>query len=238
MNLDSIGVYRISSPNGSAYIGMTAKSFKERWDGHKANFRNGHMTCAGLRRAFEKYGVDAMSFEILEEMDGCSDAEILHREREWWLLHKTQGVNLYNGEPSGRGAVRHTEETRERISKSFEDDWRTRNGISPTVEVFRQQYRTSTGELRVRFVIALECESCGISFRGVIGRSFCSVSCSSRGNRNSNKVDAISKDHLISAVLEGGNSYAIAERLGIKKSSLYGLLQNYGLTIKALQMRV
>lgn len=194
MNLDSIGVYRISSPNGSAYIGMTAKSFKERWEGHRAAFRKGQMTCAGLRRAFEKYGIDAMSFEILEEMDGCSDAEILHREREWWLLHRTQGVNLYNGEPSGGGAVRHTEETRERISKSFQDDWRTRNAIPPTVEVFRQQYRTSTG-----------------------------------------KVDAISKDRLISAVLEGGNSYAIAERLGIKKSSLYGLLQNYGLTIKALQ---
>lgn len=212
MNLDSIGVYRISSPNGSVYIGMTAKSFKERWEGHRAAFRKGQMTCTGLRRAFEKYGVDAMSFEILEEMDGCSDAEILHREREWWLLHKAQGVNLYNGEPSGRGAVRHTEETRERIGAAM-------LGKIP------KNRKYPYGDI--------ECEFCRAKFRGPLNRGikFCSNLC----KKNGSKTSRVSREMLIAAVLQGGNSYAIAESLGIKKSSLYGLLHKYGLTIKSLQ---
>ncbi len=115
----SYGVYRIISPNGSCYIGMTTKSFDERWAGHRANFRKGQMTCNGLRRAFEKYTPDAMKFEILEDLSGHGEGEILYRERLWWLRHKAWGVNLYNGEPSGRGAVRHTEATRLRISESL-----------------------------------------------------------------------------------------------------------------------
>lgn len=212
MNLDSIGVYRISSPNGSVYIGMTAKSFKERWEGHRAAFRKGQMTCAGLRRAFEKYGVDAMSFEILEEMDGCSDAEILHREREWWLLHKAQGANLYNGEPSGQGAVKHTEETRRRIGEAM-------RGRVP------RNRKYSYGEI--------ECDFCHAKFRGPLDRGirFCSIPC----KKNGSKTSKISKEMLIAAVIQGGNSYAIAEVLGIKKSSLYGLLRKYELTIKSLQ---
>jgi len=115
MKIHSIGVYRIVSPNNSCYIGMTAKSFEERWNAHRANFRKGQMTCIGLQRAFEKHGIDHMRFEVLEDMPSYGDSEILHRERIWWLRHKAWDVNLYNGEPTGRGAVRHTEETRQKI---------------------------------------------------------------------------------------------------------------------------
>ena len=238
MNLDSIGVYRISSPNGSVYIGMTAKSFRDRWNTHKANFRKGQMTCAGLRRAFEKYGLDAMSFEVLEEMDGCSDAEILHREREWWLLHKAQGANLYNGEPSGTGSVRHTEESRFKTSSSFESSWRKRNGISDEIAVHRVLKTRGDGEIRTTFNIEIECAACGDLFIGSPKRKFCSKPCARNAQDYSNrasKTAKISKDSLISEIQLGGNSYAVADRLGIKKSSLYGLLQKYNLTFKEVQ---
>lgn len=117
-NLDGIGVYRFISPNGSVYIGMTSKSFAERRKGHFDNFRKGQMSCIGLERAFDKYGIDAMAFEILEDMTGYGEFEILYRERIWWLRHRAWGVNLYNGEPTGRGAVRHTKETRLKISEA------------------------------------------------------------------------------------------------------------------------
>jgi len=112
----SRGIYRIVAPSGSCYIGMTAKSFAERWKGHEVNFRKGQMTCNGLRRAFEKYGLDRMQFEVLEAMPNATDSEILAREKTWWLRHKSQGVNLYNGEPTGTGSVLHTEETRNKIA--------------------------------------------------------------------------------------------------------------------------
>ena len=77
MDLSSYGVYLISSPNGSIYVGMTYKSFEERWRTHRANYRKGQMTCMGLKRAFDKYGIASMSFEILEDMRGCSVEEVL-----------------------------------------------------------------------------------------------------------------------------------------------------------------
>lgn len=60
-----------------------------------------------------------MLFEVLEDMSGCGNDEILHKEQEWWLRHKAWGINLYNGEPTGRGSVRHTKETRKKISDSM-----------------------------------------------------------------------------------------------------------------------
>lgn len=110
------GVYRIVAPSGSCYIGMTAQSFDARFSGHLKDFRLKRMKCSGLQRAFDKYGVEAMVFEILEDMTGYGQEEILYRERQWWLLHRPW-VNLYNGEPTGRGAVIHTEETRTKISR-------------------------------------------------------------------------------------------------------------------------
>lgn len=112
----SYGVYRIVAPSGSCYIGMTMGSFTTRWNEHLKRHRLGTHHCKGLSRAFAKYGVEAMSFEILEDMTDCNQEEVLYRERLWWLRHKAWGVNLYNGEPSGQGSVFHTEETRKKMS--------------------------------------------------------------------------------------------------------------------------
>lgn len=114
------GVYRIVSPNGSVYIGMTVRSFEERWSDHKRAFKSGNVRCSGLNRAFEKYGVEKMSFEILEDLTGEDELKVLSREKHWWLLHKPW-VNIYNGQPSGSGSVLHTEETRRKIGKSLRE---------------------------------------------------------------------------------------------------------------------
>lgn len=115
----SCGVYRIVSPAGSCYIGMTTRTFAERWGQHLSDFRLKKGRCLGLHRAFAKYGIENMTFEILEEMTGRSEKTILRKEKEWWLRYKTTGVNLYNGEPSGKGSVIHSKETREKISKAL-----------------------------------------------------------------------------------------------------------------------
>lgn len=119
MDEDLIGVYRIVSPNGSCYVGATAVSFSSRWSAHRKDFRTGKTRCAGLRRAFEKYGVDAMRFEILEAVATENAESIWKLEQIWWNKLKAEGVNLYNGEPSGTGSVRHTDETRKKISEAL-----------------------------------------------------------------------------------------------------------------------
>jgi len=216
MNVDGIGVYRISSPNGSAYIGMTAKSFKERWKGHLKSFRLGSMKCPGLKRAFEKYGPDKMTFEVLEDMTGHGEVEILRREKIWWLRHKSWGINLYNGEPSGNGSVLHTEETRRRIGLSMRE-----------FSILNRKFSQFEDN----------CKTCKKSFLKLREKHiFCSIACASNDSEtNGSKISKISKETLIDAVVKGGNSYIIAETLGIKKSSLYNLLHKYDLTIKSLQ---
>lgn len=111
------GVYRIVAPSGKCYIGMTTKTFQIRWQEHLTLIKSGKHHCKGLLRAFNKYGIENMSFEILEDMTGFGQEEILYQEKQWWLKHYAW-IDTYNGEPSGRGSVRHTQETKNRIGEA------------------------------------------------------------------------------------------------------------------------
>lgn len=122
-----IGVYRIVSPSGKMYIGMTCDSFQNRWNGHLKDFKSGKHKCKGLLRAYIKYGAEKLSFEAIEEWikpDLSEDFNsleklIIKREKFWWNYYKSQGNHLYNGEPTGTGAVNHTEESKRNISISM-----------------------------------------------------------------------------------------------------------------------
>ena len=82
-----IGIYRIVSPNGSCYVGATADSFESRWNGHKADFRLNKTKCPGLRRAFEKYGLEGMIWEILEIVPREFEESVWAKEREIGRAH-------------------------------------------------------------------------------------------------------------------------------------------------------
>lgn len=142
-----IGVYRIVSPNGSCYVGATAASFETRWNGHKSDFRLNKMKCSGLRRAFEKYGVDAMRWEILEVVQRESEQIVWEREKEWWIRLKSEGVNIYNGCPTGTGSVHHTKESRDKSSLAMSSKLKT-----------------------------LTCKTCSNTFKGFYS-DFCSAPC-------------------------------------------------------------
>ena len=60
------GVYRITSPSGRFYIGSSL-SVEKRWRGHRSALRRGDHHCPPLQRAAEKYGVDALKFDVLAE---------------------------------------------------------------------------------------------------------------------------------------------------------------------------
>lgn len=207
MDFNSIGVYRIVSPNGSCYIGMTAKSFTERRRQHIADFRGGRTKCRGLKSAFEKYGVEAMSFEILEDMAGYGDSEILHRERIWWLRHKSWSVNLYNGEPTGRGAVRHTKETVESI-RILADSRADSNPI-----LRRNQ----------------PCRICGNKLGKESLRNIYCLNCrgKSRRARMRDEIDLVKKMYLEDKL----TTREIGEIFGISQQSAYRILQDMKLLV-------
>lgn len=124
--LRQIGVYTITSPSGKKYVGMTAaQSFKDRWKQHKKLLRGNHHICAGLQNAFNKYGFEGLSFEIVKsyekpaEQDTVLTKLIQAEEIRFWEIFKSEGVKLYNGCPTGTGSVHHTEETRAKIGKAI-----------------------------------------------------------------------------------------------------------------------
>ncbi len=125
---DGIGIYKIESPSGKCYVGMTTDSFDSRWRNHLKDLRSGRHKCRALQRAFVKYGEMALVFSVLEEVDrSSSDLSILERERYWWDELSKMGILLYNGRPTGTGSVHHTLETRQLISIAI-----TRShGLSP-----------------------------------------------------------------------------------------------------------
>lgn len=114
----SIGVYKITLPSGSCYVGMTTISFDSRWRNHLKELRNGRHPCRGLKSAFAKYGEAALLFEILEKVpNSTNQSVILLKERDWWDKLKAEGKNIYNGRPTGTGSVHHTDEQKKNCEK-------------------------------------------------------------------------------------------------------------------------
>lgn len=66
MNSSAFGIYRIVSPSGKMYIGLTLTSFQERWKGHRKLLARGRPHCKGLQRACDKYGEQNLNFSVLE----------------------------------------------------------------------------------------------------------------------------------------------------------------------------
>lgn len=63
-----IGIYKISSlikPN-RIYIG-SALNIKRRWNKHKSDLKNNKHHSIKLQRHYNKYGIDDLIFEIIEE---------------------------------------------------------------------------------------------------------------------------------------------------------------------------
>lgn len=124
-------VYKHTTPSGKVYIGMTGQSAKKRW-------RNGegYKTQPRFYRAIEKYGWQNIQHEIVYMCDTAEDA--FAKEKELISIHdSTNPSNGYNNSVGGDGGslgaildetaranisrghigLRHSEETRQKLSK-------------------------------------------------------------------------------------------------------------------------
>lgn len=109
-----IGIYKITSPNGSIYIGQSINIYS-RWSDYF------NLDCdeqIRLYRSFKKHGVENHIFEIIHVLD-LYDKEILDLLEIYYIKHfdcfdTPHGLNLKEGGSHGRAS----KETREKLSKS------------------------------------------------------------------------------------------------------------------------
>ncbi len=116
------GIYTITAPSGSKYVGMSLAGIEGRWKNHLKELKRGEHKCKGFQRSYLKYGIENLVFEIVEILDNESEEIILAKEQLWWDKFQLLGFKLYNARPSGKGSVLHSFETKSRISKSLEKD--------------------------------------------------------------------------------------------------------------------
>lgn len=105
-------VYKITNNiNGKSYIGQTKRSPHIRWKEHKT--RN-NSVCPKLKRAFEKYGTENFSFEILCEVNTLEELN----KKEVELISKYNTIdNGYNIDMGGKNKKR-PKEVVEKILKA------------------------------------------------------------------------------------------------------------------------
>lgn len=96
----SCGIYKITNlVNGHSYIGQSI-DIARRWRAHRSYNKTevGHRP---LYRAFEKYGLDNFSFEIIEECD----KKFLNEREQYWINYYDTFYNGYNLTEGGDGTV-------------------------------------------------------------------------------------------------------------------------------------
>lgn len=87
------GIYKIENlKNGKVYVGQ-AVDIKRRWSRHRMELKKGIHSNKYLQRAYDKYGVDAFRYSVIEE---CPKEKL--NEREIFYIQKfdsfSNGYNL------------------------------------------------------------------------------------------------------------------------------------------------
>ena len=116
----SVGVYKIVNKiNGHFYIGSCNRNFKERFKEHcryYEMYKEGNRSCMHpkLWAAYNKYGIENFSVEIIEILDGKTSQEILSRE-EFYIhtLNPYYNISLY---PTQKG--------KPNLGKKLSEEWK------------------------------------------------------------------------------------------------------------------
>lgn len=127
------GIYKITNKvNGKVYIGQS-RDIYERWEYHLYNINYERYQKILLYKAFKKYGVDAFSFEVVEE---CDEKEL--NDKEMYYIEKfnsyvgdplCNGYNMTIGGEGNNGAIR-DEDWRRKISEANKGNIPWNKGLS------------------------------------------------------------------------------------------------------------
>lgn len=124
------GIYCIiNHENGNFYVG-SSRRLASRWSAHRRALETGKHEGLGMQRAWNKYGPDVFSFEMLEY---CEPADLIPREQHYIDTMKPRyNRNMIAGKPPAtvytperRAAIgarmkgrEHTEQTKQRMSEA------------------------------------------------------------------------------------------------------------------------
>jgi group I intron endonuclease len=133
------GVYKITHiASGKSYIGIS-KNIERRWIQHKSWANTGKRKSA-IYAAFQKYGIDAFSWQIIEQ---CQPDQLEIREQHWIAVFDTfrNGYNLTAG---GEYNKELSEESRKRMSEAHK-------GRKQSEELIAKRVQKTSGENHYRF---------------------------------------------------------------------------------------
>jgi group I intron endonuclease len=114
-------IYKIENKaNGKIYVGQTIQSPKVRWqDGHRNRLRKKKHYNDHLQAAWNKYGEDSFTFEVIEQFDPEMNFDLNNLEKYWIKTLDSKNPNKgYNMTEGGDGSGSPRLETREKISKA------------------------------------------------------------------------------------------------------------------------
>jgi len=132
------GIYKITHrESGMCYIGLSVHIFK-RWNSHISTRKK-----YKLHDAFDQFGIDSFSFEVIEE---CDKKELRKREKHWIKHYDCVWPKGYNMNHGGGGAVKHSEKTRRKISECLKGEKHPMHGKTLPEETRRKLSDAKKGE--------------------------------------------------------------------------------------------
>lgn len=130
-----IGIYKITNPNQNSYIGQS-RDIEHRFYYYKLS-NEWIKEQRKLYNSIKKYGVENHVFEIIEE---CTEDIINDREIYWIEFYDSvkNGLNLKYGGIGGR----HSEETKQNISKALMGKKQSKETIEKRSKALKGQKRS------------------------------------------------------------------------------------------------
>ena len=130
-----IGIYKITNPIGNSYIGQS-RDIEHRFYYYRLS-SDWIKEQRKLYNILKKYGYENHVFEIIEE---CSEETINEKEIYWIYFYNSveQGLNLKYGGIGGR----HSEETKQNISKSLMGKKQSKETIEKRSQKLKGQKRS------------------------------------------------------------------------------------------------
>lgn len=143
----STGIYKITNiVSNQLYVGSSTSCIKSRWGYHLRDLRANKHHSSKLQNSFNKYGENSFVFEILEIVDDKSS--ILARE-QFYIDELVPFFNTCRIAGNCLG-VKHSEETRQRMSISKRGKPSPRKGVKVSEETKLKQSLSKMGKVSKR----------------------------------------------------------------------------------------
>jgi len=114
-------IYKITNKiNFKVYVGKTeCKKAEYRWSGHKSGLKSGIHKNKHLQAAWNKYGEENFTFEVIEQFDPEMNFDLSNLEKYWIEFYGSKNPLFgYNKTAGGEGIINPSEETRQKMSLS------------------------------------------------------------------------------------------------------------------------